>query len=89
MEPLKRFVPLGNPKINNESIRRICENIFKATDEEIKETQRSLQKIPKEKYGEQAYILEILPRLQKQYSVEDPGNLVALLYAVPNFLPWK
>ena len=89
MEPLKRFLPKGDSKINNESIRMICENIFKATDEEIKDTQRSLQKMPKEKYGEQGYILEILPRLQKQYSVEDPGNLVALLYAVQLFLSKK
>ena len=89
LEPLRRFLPKGDSKINNESIRTICENIFKATDEVIKETQQSLQKIPKEKYGEQAYILEVLPRLQEQYSVEDPGNLVALLYVVQFFLPWE
>ena len=81
LEPLKIFLPKENPQITNDSIRTICKNIFNASDETIKETQQSLQKISKETYGKQAYILDILPRLQAQYSIEDPGNLVALLYA--------
>ena len=85
LEPLKKFLPDKDLHITNDSIRTICENIFKASDETIKETQQSLQKISKETYGSQAYILDVLPRLQEQYSVEDPGNLVALLYvALPS-----
>lgn len=80
LEPLKKFLPDGHLHLNNDSIRIISQNIFKASDEIIKETQLAMQKIPKERYGSQAYILDILPRLQEQYSTEDPGNLVALLY---------
>ena len=80
LEPLKKFLPDAYTHFNNDTIRSICENIFKASDESIKETQEALQKVSKEKLGTQSYILDILPRLQEQYSIEDPGNLVALLY---------
>ena len=60
-------------------VRSICQNILSASDETIKETQRAVQKLPREDFGEQAYVLDLLPRLQEQYSVEDPGNLIALL----------
>ncbi|KAL8823360.1 MAG: hypothetical protein Q9191_005925 [Dirinaria sp. TL-2023a] len=79
LEPLKKFLPNSHLHFNNDSIRSICQNIFKASDETIKETQEALQKIPRERYGTQSYILDVLPRLQEQYSTEDPGNLVALL----------
>lgn len=68
-----------NLRSPNDSLRTICTNIFKPSDETTKETQRSLQKISRETYGKQAYILEIILHLQEQYSIEDPGNLVALL----------
>lgn len=80
LEPLKKFLPDGSSDINNDKIRKICENIFKASDQTIKETQQAMQKISRDTFGKQAYILDILPRLQEQYSVEDPGNLVALMY---------
>lgn len=79
LEPLKKFLPDETSDITNDSLRTICTKIFKASDETIKETQQSLQEISRETYGKQAYILDILPRLQEQYSIEDPGNLVALL----------
>ncbi len=79
LEPLKKFLPDKTSHITNDSLRTICTNIFKASDETTKETQQSLQKISRETYGKQAYILDILPRSQEQYSIEDPGNLVALL----------
>ncbi|KAL8758539.1 MAG: hypothetical protein Q9184_003892 [Pyrenodesmia sp. 2 TL-2023] len=84
LSPMKRFLPAQNAPFNNETLRQICQNILTASDEEIAKTQDELAKIPREKYGEQAYILDVLPRLQKQYSKEDPGNLVALL--TMNFL---
>ena len=45
----------------------------------ITETQNALASIPRENYGDQSYIVDLLPRLQQQYSKSDPGNLVALL----------
>ena len=79
LEPLKKFWPTNHGDFNNESVKAICLNILDASDETIKGTQKDLQRLPRELFGEQAYILDILPRLQEQYSVEDPGNLVALL----------
>lgn len=80
LEPLKQFLPKDCLKFDNETVRSICQNILSASDETIKETQRAMQTLPREAFGEQTYVLDLLPRLQEQYSVEDPGNLVALLY---------
>lgn len=79
LEPLKKFLPSSHGNFNNESVKIICLNILNASDETIKDTQKGLQRLPRESFREQAYILDILPRLQEQYSVEDPGSLVALL----------
>ena len=79
LEPLKKFSPSSHENFNNESVKTICLNILNASDETIKNTQQGLQRLPRESFREQAYILDILPRLQEQYSVEDPGSLVALL----------
>jgi mannose-6-phosphate isomerase len=57
----------------------VTRSILEASDELIAETQEKLAKLDKAAYGRQSYILELLPRLQAQYSKSDPGNLVALL----------
>lgn len=80
LDPLKKFAPDDHSEFNNESVKIVCKNILSASDETIRETQLALQQLPKNAFGEQAYILDILPRLQEQYSVKDPGNLVALVY---------
>ena len=79
LEPLKEFLPDQHVHFNDETLKRICQNILEASDEVIRETQEKLGKLPKESFGDQSYILDLLPRLQSQYSKEDPGNLVALL----------
>ncbi|KAL8897612.1 MAG: hypothetical protein Q9207_007128 [Kuettlingeria erythrocarpa] len=84
LPPIKRFLPAQTAPFNNETLRQVCQNILTASDEEIRKTQDELAKTPRDNYGEQAYILDLLPRLQEQYSKEDPGNLVALL--TMNFL---
>ncbi|KAL9018616.1 MAG: hypothetical protein Q9185_004078 [Variospora sp. 1 TL-2023] len=84
LPPLSRFLPKEHGEFNNGTLMQICQRILTASDEEVAETQEELAKIPAEKYGEQAYILDLLPRMQEQYSKEDPGNLVALL--TMNFL---
>ncbi|KAL9013496.1 MAG: hypothetical protein Q9173_001816 [Seirophora scorigena] len=79
LPPLSRFLPKEHGDFNNDKLMQICQRILTASDEEIAKTQEELTEIPKEKYGKQAYILHLLPRMQEQYSKEDPGNLVALL----------
>ena len=79
LEPLKRFLPEPHSPFDNESVKALCRNILGASDETIKEVQQALQKLSKDAYGNQGHILALLPRLQEQYSIQDPGNLVALL----------
>ncbi|KAL6720185.1 hypothetical protein ACLMJK_002106 [Lecanora helva] len=84
LPPLQKYLPDKKSDFNNETLRKIVQIILKSSDESIKTCQRQLAEIPKEKYGKQSYILGLLPRLQNQYSVEDPGTLVALI--TMNFL---
>lgn len=79
LEPIKKFLPNEHTHFNNETLKRVCQNILTSSDSSIKECQEQLGEIPREKFGKQAYILDLLPRLQRQYSIEDPGNLVTLL----------
>ena len=79
LQPIKKFLPSGQTRFSNETLRQICRNILTASDESIKECQEQLGKIPREMFGKQASVLDLLPRLQGQYSIEDPGNLVTLL----------
>jgi len=80
LEPLHTFFhPEQYAIFSNESLKRVTRSILEASDELIAETQEKLAKLDKAAYGRQSYILELLPRLQAQYSKSDPGNLVALL----------
>ena len=80
LQPIQKFLPNGQTHFNDETLKRVCYNILTASDESIKNCQEQLAQIPRERFGKQAYILDLLPRLQGQYSIEDPGNLVTLLY---------
>ena len=79
LPPLQKFLPSKDAKLNNETLRKVVQTILQSSDESIKTCQQELSKIPREKFGKQSYILDLLPRLQSQYSIEDPGNLVALM----------
>lgn len=54
-------------------------NILKADPALIGQVQKLLFQISREDFGDAAYVLDLLPRLQDQYGQEDAGNLVALL----------
>ncbi|KAL2041666.1 hypothetical protein N7G274_005450 [Stereocaulon virgatum] len=86
LPPLQKFLPNKQAKCDNETLRSVVETKLKPSDESIKECQRELREIPRENYGKHTYVLDILPRLQDQYSIEDPANLVVLLY-VPGTPP--
>lgn len=79
LPPLQKFLSDKNVNMDNEILRKTVQTILQSSDSSIKECQQELAKIPKETYGSQSYILDLLPRLQSQYSIEDPGNLVALM----------
>ena len=79
LQPIQKFLPNGQTQFNNETLKQVCHNILTSSEDSIKSCQEELGKIPPENFGEQPYILDLLPRLQGQYSIEDPGNLVTLL----------
>ncbi|KAI1296989.1 RmlC-like cupin domain-containing protein [Xylaria venustula] len=77
--PLKRFNPDGIDKWTNETLRNVTRDILKLDLESVRSIQSDLSKISRAEFGDAAYILDLLPRLQDQYSPEDARSLVALL----------
>ena len=79
LQPIQKFLPNGQTQFSNETLKQVCHNILTSSDDSIRECQEQLGKLQRENFGKQTYILDLLPRLQGQYSIEDPGNLVTLL----------
>jgi len=53
--------------------------MLEASEDVVAETGARLEKLPKEAFGEDSYIQDMLPRLWQQYDKTDPGTLVALI----------
>ena len=79
LEPLHRFLPDKGGRFSNDTLKAVTRAMLEASEKVVAETQEKLGALSKDAYGNQSYILELLPRLQQQYSKEDAGNLVALL----------
>ncbi|KAI1810651.1 mannose-6-phosphate isomerase [Poronia punctata] len=77
LDPLKRLDSID--KWTNETLRNVTRELLKLDQGTVKSIQSDLGKISKSEYGDAAYILDLLPRLQDQYGPEDAGSLVALL----------
>ena len=87
LPPLKKFLPNQDAQhIDDRSVREICRQMLEAGEESVRETQDALAGITREAFGQQAYIKDLLPRLQEQYSKDDPGTLVALLYDLSSLI---
>lgn len=78
LQPLQRYLPDANTTFDNATLKKVVKNILTDSDENIAKAQDGLVKLSKQDLGKASYIHELLPRLQKQYSKDDPGNLVAL-----------
>ncbi|KAK4166848.1 RmlC-like cupin domain-containing protein [Cladorrhinum sp. PSN259] len=78
---LHSFVPQDAPDgtWTDKTLREVTRNLLKADPDTVKSVESTLASTPKDTLGKQAYILELLPRLQDQYGSTDPGSLVALL----------
>lgn len=81
LEPLKPFVPTNTSSghYQNETLRQICRNLLTASPEKARSTLKSLKSTSSDELGGQAYILDLIPRLESMYGSEDNGNLVALV----------
>jgi len=81
LEPLQKFMPKAGRQqdFNDDTLRDICGNILKAPEDDVTASLKGLLSTPSEKYGEQSYVRDLIPRLQEQYGSQDNGNLVALV----------
>jgi mannose-6-phosphate isomerase len=87
LDSLKQFLPSGDAggEPSNETLKKVCANMLRASEDTVKDVEDALAKLSKEQLGQkQSYILDLLPRLQAQYTKADPGTLVALV--LMNFL---
>ncbi|KAK4119156.1 mannose-6-phosphate isomerase [Parathielavia appendiculata] len=76
---LQPFVPANTAQWTDKTLRDVTRNLLKADDNTVKQVEDSISSASKSDLGSAAYILDLLPRLQKQYGPQDPGSLVALL----------
>lgn len=80
LEPLQKFCPrVQKPEFDDQSLKHVVESMLKASEDDVRNTNKALLKLPKEEFGKHTYILELVPRLSEQYDVEDNGTLVALI----------
>jgi mannose-6-phosphate isomerase len=57
-------------------LKGVCEAMLKASEETVAQAGESLQKLPKEKFGKDSYIPDLLPRLWEQYD-KTVGGIVS------------
>ncbi|KAJ0164711.1 Mannose-6-phosphate isomerase [Colletotrichum tanaceti] len=80
----RAFVPDGTSSSSSnwtdETLREVTRRILLADEATVEEAARALAETPREEFGDDdAYVADLLPRLQEQYGAGDPGTLVALL----------
>ncbi|KAI6088362.1 mannose-6-phosphate isomerase [Hypoxylon rubiginosum] len=79
LKALQQFNPEQSDKWTDETLRSVTRTLLKSDLEMVKKVQTELSKTPRDQLGDEAYVLDLLPRLQDQYGPEDAGSLVALL----------
>jgi mannose-6-phosphate isomerase len=88
LEPLKKFLPeVKKPEFDNQNLKYVVQTMLKASEETVRTTNDALMELPKDSFGEDGYIPEMIPRLAKQYDKADNGTLVALI--TMNYLQLK
>jgi mannose-6-phosphate isomerase len=80
LEPLKHFLPeVKKANFDDQTLKHVVKTLLEASEEDVRKTNDALLKLPKEKFGKETYIPELIPRLSEQYDKTDNGTLVALL----------
>jgi mannose-6-phosphate isomerase len=75
---LRPFVPAGTTRWTDHTLREVTRNLLQADDMTVKRVEDLISSTSQSDLGSAAYILDLLPRLQRQYGPQDPGSLVAL-----------
>ncbi|KAF2460377.1 RmlC-like cupin domain-containing protein [Lineolata rhizophorae] len=80
LEPLNKFIaPIRKTDYDDQSLKFAVHEMLSLDPDEVRQTEDALMKIPRENFGKDEYVLDMLPRLQEQYDKTDPGTLVALI----------
>lgn len=80
LEPLRQFLPPGFEEtalFDKASLKHVLRAILKAPEDVIVQTVDGLMKLPRDAFGRDTYIPDLLPRLWDQYDKSDPGLLIA------------
>lgn len=80
LPPLQVFLPqVKKPEFDDQTLKHVVKAMLSASDEAILKTNDALLQLPKESFGKDTYIPELIPRLSKQYDKCDNGTVVALI----------
>ena len=86
---MKQYAPVDSKdgKWTDQTLKSFVNKLLKLDDAKTKELYEKITSVPKEKFGKDGKMQELLPRLEDQYGQADQGNLVAVLCM--NFLSLK
>lgn len=88
LPPLQPFMPqIKKPDFDDQTLKHVVKAMLSASEDAVRKTNDALMKLPKEEFGEDSYIPDMIPRLSEQYDKADNGTLVALV--TMNYLKLK
>ncbi|PSN61124.1 mannose-6-phosphate isomerase [Corynespora cassiicola Philippines] len=88
LPPLQAFLPkVKKPNFDDQSLKHVVKAMLEASDDAIAKTNEALMQLPRDDFGADAYIPDLIPRLAKQYDKCDNGTVVALI--TMNYLQLK
>lgn len=88
IEPLQKFLPdVKKAEFDDQVLKHVVRTMLTASEETVRKTNDALLKLPKESFGKDSYIPDMIPRLAEQYDKADNGTLVALI--TMNYLQLK
>lgn len=88
LEPLQIFLPeVKKAEFDDQTLKHVVKSMLDASEDTVRKTNDALLKLPKDSFGNETYIPELIPRLSEQFDKGDNGTLVALI--TMNYLQLK
>ncbi|EEY22296.1 mannose-6-phosphate isomerase [Verticillium alfalfae VaMs.102] len=84
---LRAFIPNATSPWTQSTLREATRAILLANDDKVVAAQDALAQLSRDDLGENKYILDLLPRLKRDFGAQDPGILVAVVCM--NFMKLK
>jgi len=80
LPPLKAFLPeVKKPDFDDQMLKHVVKAMLTASEDTVRKTNDALMNLPKDSFGKDSYIPDLIPRLAEQYDKADNGTLVALV----------